>query len=153
MPQTNGNGHRSRADRYEQAATETLEMLDWCIGYYSGIHKDRIASRIASERRHIKEDLMHEPEEPLPTGKNGNGNHKADDRGKSFSEDNGDGDSRRSERYKRAATDGLEMLDWSIGFLVGSRKHAIASQLARNRKHIREDLMREPAEPVPTSKE
>jgi hypothetical protein len=45
------------------------------------------------------------------------------------------------------------MLDWSIGFLVGSRKYSIASKLAQNRKHIREDLMREPAEPVPTRKE
>jgi len=45
------------------------------------------------------------------------------------------------------------MLDWCIGYLVGTRKEAIASQLARNRKHIREDLMREPKEPVPTSKD
>lgn len=44
------------------------------------------------------------------------------------------------------------MLDWCIGFLVGIHD-GIASQLARNRKHIREDLMREPAEPVPTSKD
>lgn len=75
------------------------------------------------------------------------------DNDKSRSSDNGDGDTGQAERYKRAATEGLEMLDWSIGFLVGSRKYSIASKLAQNRKHIREDLMREPAEPVPTSKE
>jgi hypothetical protein len=75
------------------------------------------------------------------------------DNGKSSSTDNGDGHSGRAERYKKAANEALEMLDWTIGFLVGSRKHDIASQLARNRKHIREDLMREPAEPVPTTKE
>ena len=69
MPQSNGNGQRSEADRYEQAATETLEMLDWCIGYFVGIHKEQIASRLASNRRYIKEHLMHEPEEPLPTSK------------------------------------------------------------------------------------
>ena len=45
------------------------------------------------------------------------------------------------------------MLDWCIGFLVGIRKEGIASRLAQNRKHIREDLMREPAEPLPTSKD
>jgi hypothetical protein len=64
-----------------------------------------------------------------------------------------DGDSDRAERYKQAATEALEMIDWSIGFLVGSHKEKIAGQLARNRKHIRENLMREPAEPVPTTDE
>jgi hypothetical protein len=149
MSQSDGSGERGDAARYEQAATETLEMLDWCIGYFVGIHKDQIASRLASNRRHIKEDLMHEPEEPLPTG---DSNDKANS-GNSRPTNNGNGDSGRSKRYKQAATDALEMLDWSIGFLVGSRKESIAAQLARNRKHIREDLMREPAEPVPTSEE
>jgi len=63
----NGNGRDSEADRYEQAATEALEMLDWCIGYLVGIHKDQIASRLASNRRYIKTHLMREPEEPVPT--------------------------------------------------------------------------------------
>ena len=69
MPSSNGNSPRSAANRYEQAATETLEMLDWCIGYFVAIHKDNIASQLASNRRHIKEHLMHEPDEPLPTSK------------------------------------------------------------------------------------
>ena len=69
MPPGNGNSPRSEADRYEQAATETLEMLDWCIGYFVAIHKDGIASQLASNRRYIKEHLMHEPEERLPTSK------------------------------------------------------------------------------------
>ena len=75
------------------------------------------------------------------------------DNGKSRSADNGNGTSGEAERYKQAATEALEMLDWCIGFLVGIRKESIATQLAKNRKHIREDLMREPAEPVPTSKD
>lgn len=58
-----------------------------------------------------------------------------------------------ADRYRQAATEALEMLDWCIGFLVGIRKEAIAAQLAHNRKHIREDLMNEPAEPVPTTKD
>ena len=69
MPQSSGNGQRSEADRYEQAATETLEMLDWCIGYFVGIHKDQIASQLARNRKHIREDLMREPAEPVPTSK------------------------------------------------------------------------------------
>ena len=43
------------------------------------------------------------------------------------------------------------MLDWCIGYLVGTHKE-IASQLARNRRFIRERLMDEPKEPVPTTK-
>jgi hypothetical protein len=71
-----------------------------------------------------------------------------------MAKDNGNGNGRASEeRYRQAATEALEMLDWCIGFLVGIRKESIASQLAKNRKHIREDLMNEPAEPVPTSKD
>jgi hypothetical protein len=45
------------------------------------------------------------------------------------------------------------MLDWAIGYMVGIRKESIPAQFARNRQHVREELMREPAEPVPTSKE
>ena len=67
MPQSNGNGRRSEADRYEEAATQALEMLDWCIGYLVGIHKDQIASRLASNRSYIKTHLMREPAEPVPT--------------------------------------------------------------------------------------
>ena len=69
MPQSSGNGQRSEADRYEQAATETLEMLDWCIGYLVGTHKEKIASQLARNRRFIRERLMDEPKEPVPTTK------------------------------------------------------------------------------------
>lgn len=62
-----GTGRSSEADRYEKAATHALEMLDWCIGYLVGAHKDRIASRLAANRRYIKRNLMREPEEPVPT--------------------------------------------------------------------------------------
>jgi hypothetical protein len=68
----------------------------------------------------------------------------------------GDGDDRglsaEAERYKQAATDALEMVDWCIGYLVGSRKGGIAAQLAQNRAYIRKQLLHEPEEPVPTSK-
>jgi hypothetical protein len=69
-----------------------------------------------------------------------------------MAESNGNGSS-ETERYKQAATEARGMLDWCIGYLVGTRNESIAVRLARNRKHIREDLMREPAEPVPTNKD
>ena len=67
--------------------------------------------------------------------------------------DNGNGRSAEAERYKEAATQALEMLDWCIGYLVGVRKEGIAARLAENRAFIRKRLMDEPAEPVPTSDE
>lgn len=54
------------------------------------------------------------------------------------------------ERYRRAAEDALEQLDWCIGYLHGASKGQIAAALARNRAHIREQLLKRPAEPVPS---
>jgi hypothetical protein len=67
--------------------------------------------------------------------------------------ENGTSGSSETERYRQAATDALEMVDWCIGYLVGSHKEKIASQLAQNRAHIRKQLLHESAEPVPTSKD
>ena len=69
MAEQNGNGRSAEADRYRQAATDALEMLDWCIGYLVASHKDKIATRLAENRRYIKEHLMKEPEQPVPTSK------------------------------------------------------------------------------------
>jgi hypothetical protein len=69
MAQSNGQTHSPEAERYKQAATDALEMVDWCIGYFVGSHKGNIASALARNRAHIRKDLMHEPEEPVPTGK------------------------------------------------------------------------------------
>lgn len=66
---------------------------------------------------------------------------------------NGNIPSDETERYKQAATDALEMVDWCIGYLVGTHKEGIAAQLASNRRYIREKLLREPTEPVPTEKD
>lgn len=57
------------------------------------------------------------------------------------------------ERYRQAAQDALEQLDWCIGYLHGIKKSSIAGVLARNRAHIRESLLRRPAEPTPTDSE
>ena len=54
------------------------------------------------------------------------------------------------ERYKQAANDVLQQLDFCIGFLAAVNKGKVAESLARNRSYIREQLMGEGAEPVPT---
>ena len=55
-----------------------------------------------------------------------------------------------TERYRQAAQDALEQLDWCIGYLHGIRKTKISSQLARNRAHIKRHLMRDAASPIPS---
>jgi len=65
-----------------------------------------------------------------------------------------DGEIRRMqrdvERYRQAAHDALEQLDWCIGFLHGSKKASIAAALGRNRAFIRRALLQRPEEPVPS---
>jgi hypothetical protein len=53
------------------------------------------------------------------------------------------------ERYRQAAEDALQQLDWCIGYLHGIRKVGISRALARNRAFIRTRLLERPEEPVP----
>ena len=53
------------------------------------------------------------------------------------------------ERYRRAAEDALQQLDWCIGYLHGIRKVDISRALSRNRSHIRSQLMERPEQPLP----
>ena len=52
-------------------------------------------------------------------------------------------------RYRRAAEDALQQLDWCIGYLHGIRKVSISRALAKNRSFIRTRLLERPEEPVP----
>jgi hypothetical protein len=52
-------------------------------------------------------------------------------------------------RYRRAAEDALQQLDWCIGYLHGLRKVEISRALAKNRSFIRTQLMHEAEQPVP----
>jgi hypothetical protein len=68
-------------------------------------------------------------------------------------DDRNDGDrDEEVERYRRAAEDALQQLDWCIGYLHGIRKLDISKALAKNRSQIRSQLLQrsERAEqPVP----
>ena len=54
------------------------------------------------------------------------------------------------ERWRRAAEDSLQQLDWAIGYLHGIGKNREARTLAANRRTIRQRVLERPAEPVPT---
>ena len=61
------------------------------------------------------------------------------------------GSSDETDRYRRAAEDALQQLDWAIGYLHGIHKTEISKALAKNRSHIRTQLLGEPAEPDPSA--
>jgi hypothetical protein len=54
------------------------------------------------------------------------------------------------ERWRRAAEDALQQLDWAIGYLHGIKKHPEAKALAANRRIIRQRVLERPAEPLPS---
>jgi hypothetical protein len=56
-----------------------------------------------------------------------------------------------AERYRQAAEDALQQLDWCIGYLHGIKKVKISRALARNRSFIRTNLMQREAEPLPAA--
>jgi hypothetical protein len=53
------------------------------------------------------------------------------------------------ERYRQAAEDALQQLDWCIGYLHGIRKLDVSRALAKNRSYIRSQLLKRPEEPLP----
>ena len=53
------------------------------------------------------------------------------------------------ERYRRAAEDALQQLDWAIGYLHGIHKTGISKALAKNRSYIRKRLLGEAEEQLP----
>ncbi|HET6818840.1 MAG TPA: hypothetical protein VFH66_16545 [Mycobacteriales bacterium] len=55
-----------------------------------------------------------------------------------------------ADRYRQAAQDALEQLDWCIGYLHGCHKGSIAAALGRNRSYIRKHLMGKDEQPTPS---
>jgi hypothetical protein len=53
------------------------------------------------------------------------------------------------ERWRRAAEDALQQLDWAIGYLHGIGKDPEARALAANRRVIRQRVLEQEAEPLP----
>jgi hypothetical protein len=68
-----------------------------------------------------------------------------------MTQSNGDLQRDEVERYRQAAEDALQQLDWCIGYLHGIRKVRISRALARNRSFIRTRLMNRAEEPLPSA--
>ena len=56
------------------------------------------------------------------------------------------------ERYRSAAEDAIQQLDWCIGYFAGSHKGALARSLSANRSHIRTKYLRREEQSTPSSK-
>jgi hypothetical protein len=56
------------------------------------------------------------------------------------------------ERYRRAAEDALQQLDWCIGYLHGIRKLQVSRALSKNRSYIRSRLMEREEQPLPAER-
>jgi len=56
------------------------------------------------------------------------------------------------ERYRSAAEDAMQQLDWCIGYFAGSKKGEVAHALSANRSHIRTQYLRRDEQSTPSSK-
>ena len=54
-------------ERWRRAAEDTMQQLDWAIGYLHGIKKDREARALSANRRIIRERILERHAEPLPS--------------------------------------------------------------------------------------
>ena len=57
---------------------------------------------------------------------------------------------KEADRYRKAAEDALQQLDWAIGYLHGIHKTDISRALAKNRSYIRKQLMGRSEQSLPT---
>lgn len=55
-----------------------------------------------------------------------------------------------ADRYRTAAEDALQQLDWCIGYFAGSHKPQVARALNGNQVQIRRRLLRRAPQPVPS---
>lgn len=53
-------------ERYRTAAEDTMHLLDWCIGYFSGSKNAHVAMSLSANRTKIRRQYMQRPAEPTP---------------------------------------------------------------------------------------
>jgi hypothetical protein len=54
-------------DRYRTATEDALQQIDWCIGYFVGCNKGRIAKSLGANRSYIRRHLLDRAEQSVPT--------------------------------------------------------------------------------------
>ena len=56
-----------QVDRFRTACEDTLQQLDWCIGYFTGCNKRSVAKSLSANRSAIRRNLLHRDDQALPT--------------------------------------------------------------------------------------
>ena len=54
-------------ERFRTACEDTLQQLDWCIGYFTGCNKRHVAKSLSANRSAIRRNLLHRDDQALPT--------------------------------------------------------------------------------------
>jgi len=54
-------------DRYRTACEDTMQQLDWCIGYFTGCNKRGLAKSLAANRSAIRRQVLKRDEQSMPT--------------------------------------------------------------------------------------
>ena len=57
----------SEVERYRAATEDCLQQLGWCIGYFAGANKPRIAHGLAANVSDIRRGLLHREDVVMPT--------------------------------------------------------------------------------------
>jgi hypothetical protein len=55
------------------------------------------------------------------------------------------------ERYRSAAEDALQQLDWCIGYFAGNKNGRVAQALSANRAHIRRQSLKRAEQATPAT--
>ena len=53
-------------ERYRCAAEDTLQQLDWCIGYFAGTKNGKVAQALSANRAHIRRQYLKRAEHTTP---------------------------------------------------------------------------------------
>jgi hypothetical protein len=65
MARSDEDERAAELEHYRRAAEDTLQQLDWCVGYLHGIRKVGISRALAKNRSEIRTQLLQKPAEPL----------------------------------------------------------------------------------------
>lgn len=57
---------QAELERYRAAAQDTLEQVDWCIGYFTALKLTGPAATLSRNRELVRTDLLGRAEQPLP---------------------------------------------------------------------------------------
>jgi hypothetical protein len=55
------------ANKYRKATEDSMQQLGWCIGYFAGSNKPRIAQGLSANFAHIRQDILDQQDVAMPT--------------------------------------------------------------------------------------